>query len=75
MITRIKEEKQREVALIDLLANLFVRSLQVTPPYTNLQISHANSLKDTKQRYFQYFTSLKKDVPAVLTQKLVYKLE
>ena len=74
MVTQIKEEKQREVALIDLLANLFVRSLQM-PPLTNSQILHANSLKDTKQRYFQFFTSLKKDVPAVLTQKLVYKLE
>lgn len=45
------------------------------PPYTNSQILHANSLKDTNQRYFQFFTSLKKDAPAVLTQKLVHKLE
>jgi len=45
------------------------------PPYTNSQILHANSLKDTNQSYLLFFASLKKEVPAVLTQKLVYKLE
>lgn len=42
-------------------------------PYTNSQILHANSLRDTNQTCFQFFTSLKKDMPTVLTQKLVYK--
>lgn len=36
MVTQIREEKQREVVLNDLLANLFVRSLQVPPPLHKL---------------------------------------
>lgn len=73
VVTQTKEEKQREVALTDLFAHLFVKPLQ-TDPLTQTCRSCMTTVWRT-QKYFQFFTSLKKDVPAVLTGKLVYKLE
>lgn len=71
-VTQTKEKKEREVALIDLFANLFVKPLQ-TDPFTQ-DLAWQNSEGHTRD-IFSFSASLKKDVPAVLTQKLVYKPE